>query len=145
MAVQLSRGGRQATAHQRLEAAVASFQAALNDDQRKELQEMTRRDKVPDADAILVFTAGLDSISRQQRGGTSVSTRFHSFLSAVGDFCAVLTGGAGCNVVDTYVSSHPEIEALVWGSVKITMIVSSWLEAWHILSLLTISDDVRSS
>ncbi|KAJ1335026.1 ankyrin repeat domain-containing protein 50 [Microdochium nivale] len=107
--------------HGSLEQAIAGFQAALTDAQRQELQAMKRNDGLPDSDAVLIFTAGLDSINRK-KGGKSTATRLHSFLSSVGDFCSILTGGKPCNIVDTYVSSHPEIAALVWGSVKLTMV-----------------------
>ncbi|KAH7024882.1 ankyrin repeat-containing domain protein [Microdochium trichocladiopsis] len=108
--------------YQSLEDALAGFQAVLSDDQRQELQGIKKNHVNADADAVLVFTASLDSINRQRRG-RSTSTRLHSFLSSVGDFCTTMTDGKPVNIADTYVSSHPEIAALVWGSVKLTMIV----------------------
>ncbi|KAK8074019.1 hypothetical protein PG994_004918 [Apiospora phragmitis] len=108
--------------HQSLEDAVASFQTVLNDAQLNKLRDIKYEHKIPDADAALVLTAELDSINRQRRG-TSTSTRLHKFLSAIGDFCNVMTDEKPYNIADTYVSSHPEIAALVWGSVKLTMMV----------------------
>lgn len=69
---------------------------------------------VPDADAILIFTAQLDSVNKNRKG-LSFATRLHKFLSSIRDFCGI---------IDTYVSAHPEIVALVWASVKLTMMVS---------------------
>jgi hypothetical protein len=59
---------------------------------------------------VLVFTAQLDS--SQQRRGRSIATRLHSVLQSVREFSAV---------VDTFISSNPEIAALIWGSVKLTI------------------------
>ncbi|KAK8053281.1 Ankyrin repeat-containing domain protein [Apiospora saccharicola] len=92
-----------------LQDATLAFQGVLSDDQRRELL-MMRLGSVPDADAILIFTAQLD----KNRKGHSFATRLHRFLSSIRDFCGI---------VDTYVSAHPEIAALVWGSVKLTMMV----------------------
>jgi len=88
--------------------AVEDFQKILTEDQRTKLKEIK---SIPDADAVLVFTAELD-YSRQDRKGRSIATRLHSVLQSVRDFSAV---------IDTFVSSNPEIAALVWGSVKLTI------------------------
>lgn len=95
---------------QTLKDAVSNFQRVLSDEERHELQKMST---IPNADAILVFTAELDSANRKRKG-ESFASRLHSILSSVGNFC---------NIVDTYVSSNPEIAALVWGSMKLTMLV----------------------
>lgn len=92
-----------------LQVALQEFNSILTDEQRNELH---RAGPVPDADSVLVFTAQLDDINRK---GRSVATRLHTVLLSVQSFCSV---------VDTFVSSHPEIAALVWGSVKVTMQVS---------------------
>ena len=90
-----------------LNEAVDDFQSILTDDQRTALKKIK---SIPDADAVLVFTAQLDS--SQNRRGRSIATRLHSVLQSVREFSAV---------IDTFVSSHPEIAALVWGSVKLTI------------------------
>ncbi|KAI1404230.1 ankyrin repeat-containing domain protein [Hypoxylon fuscum] len=95
--------GQQALGH-----AIYEFQSFLTDQQRYELG---RINAVPDADTILVFTAELDAANRERKG-RSVATRLHLLLLSVRDFCSV---------IDTVVSSHPEIAALIWGSVKLTM------------------------
>lgn len=99
---------------QALQDATQEFQSVLDDDQRQELLKI-KQDPVPDAEAILVFTARLDSIN-QHRKGQSFGSRLHKFLSTIRDFCGV---------IDTYVSAHPEIAALVWASMKLTMSVST--------------------
>ncbi|KAG7291980.1 hypothetical protein NEMBOFW57_002009 [Staphylotrichum longicolle] len=90
-----------------LNEAVADFQGALTEEQRSALRQIK---DIPDADAVLVFTAQLDS--NRQRRGRSIGTRLHSVLQSVREFSAV---------IDTFVSSNPEIAALIWGSVKLTI------------------------
>jgi len=90
-----------------LNEAVDDFQRILTEDQRTELKNIK---SIPDADAVLVFTAQLDS--SQHRRGRSIATRLHSVLQSVREFSAI---------IDTFVSSNPEIAALVWGSVKLTI------------------------
>ncbi|RYP93380.1 hypothetical protein DL770_000423 [Monosporascus sp. CRB-9-2] len=89
-----------------LQRALHQFKSILTDEQRRELHGTTA---VPDADSVLVFTAQLDNKNRK---GRSVASRLHTVLLSVQSFCSV---------VDTFVASHPEIAALVWGSVKLTM------------------------
>jgi hypothetical protein len=93
-----------------LEDAIRSFQDILTDEQRSKLQEIKT---IPDADAVMTFTAQLD-ISCRSRKGRSIASRLHSVLQCVREFSAI---------VDTFVQSHPEIAALVWGGIKVTMLV----------------------
>ncbi len=90
-----------------LNEAVDDFQRILTEEQRTALKDIK---SVPDADAVLVFTAQLDS--SPHRRGRSIATRLHSVLQSVREFSAV---------IDTFVSSNPEIAALIWGSVKVTI------------------------
>ncbi|KAK8099051.1 uncharacterized protein PG998_012292 [Apiospora kogelbergensis] len=76
---------------------------------------------VPNADDIMVFTAELDLIHKQ-RTGPSYASRLHTVLMSVGVFCSV---------VDTFISSHPEIAALVWGGVKLTMMVAANVASYY--------------
>ena len=91
--------------------AVDDFQTILTEDQRTALKKIK---SIPDADAVLVFTAELDASQQHRR--RSIATRLHSVLASVQQFSAV---------IDTFVSSNPEIAALVWGSVKLTIQVRS--------------------
>lgn len=83
----------------------------MNDDQLSDLDKLK---SIPDADAALVFTAQLDW-STTQRNSPSKGTRLISVLQYVRDSSVI---------IDTFVSSHPEIAALVWGSVRLTMQVT---------------------
>lgn len=98
----------QVTPTKGLQDAVSEFRKTLNDDQRSDLDKLKG---VPDADAALVFTAQLDW-STTQRDSPSKGTQLISVLQYVRDSSVI---------IDTFVSSHPEIAALVWGSVKLTM------------------------
>ncbi|KAH9234423.1 hypothetical protein K456DRAFT_1738261 [Colletotrichum gloeosporioides 23] len=95
----------------RLENALKAFQKALTIDERKRLQE--EMDVSCDASQVIAFTAGLDVVDPNRRG-RSIATRLHSILETVQRFS---------EVVGIYVSSHPEIAALVWGSVRLAFTV----------------------
>jgi len=87
--------------------AVDDFQNILTEDQRTALKKIK---SIPDADAVLVFTAELDASQQHRR--RSIATRLHSVLESVQQFSAV---------IDAFVSSNPEIAARVWGSVRLTI------------------------
>ncbi|KAI1275482.1 hypothetical protein F5Y07DRAFT_409313 [Xylaria sp. FL0933] len=91
-----------------LQNALDDFQLVLDHDQQASLSSIK---SVPDADSILVFTAELD-LANRDRKGRSIGSRLYAVLSSVRNICAVF---------DMFVSSHPEVAALVWGSVKLTM------------------------
>lgn len=93
-----------------LQDAVTNFKSALTEDQRRDLENIKT---VPGTDAVLAFTAQLDLKNRQKKG-RSIASRLYTLLESVRNFTTV---------VDTLVSSNPDIAALVWGSVKLTMIV----------------------
>ncbi|KAF9775137.1 hypothetical protein IL306_006786, partial [Fusarium sp. DS 682] len=90
----------------------------------EQLVEFDCIQSVPDTDAVLVFTAELD-LRRQSQKGKSIASRLFPVLQAVHSFTAV---------VDTFISSNPTIAALVWGSVKMTMMImlnaASYYEAF---------------
>ncbi|KAI2633880.1 ankyrin repeat-containing domain protein [Xylaria nigripes] len=86
-----------------LEYALANFSAILTDEQRRGLHKI-RSD--PTVDSIFTFTGRLD---REHRGRSHpVASRFSTLLESVQSFCSV---------IDTFISSHPEIAALIWGSI----------------------------
>lgn len=95
----------------RLENALKAFRDVLTDDEREMLR--TEMDVPRDASQVIAFTAGLDLVDPTRRG-KSIATRLHSILQTVQQFS---------RVVDTYVSSHPELAALVWGSVRLAFTV----------------------
>ena len=94
-----------------LEIALSDFGSILTDDERKQLQQIKG---VPDASAALVFTAKLDA-SNSTRRGKSIGARAYSMLQSIQQFSAI---------IDTFISANPAIAALVWGSVKLTVLVS---------------------
>ncbi|KAE8454212.1 hypothetical protein EG329_005137 [Mollisiaceae sp. DMI_Dod_QoI] len=94
-----------------LEIALSEFGSVLTDDERKQLQQIKG---VPDASAALVFTAKLDA-SNSTRRGKSIGARAYSMLQSIQQFSAI---------VDTFISANPTIAALVWGSIKLTVLVS---------------------
>ncbi|KAK4172309.1 hypothetical protein QBC36DRAFT_294484 [Triangularia setosa] len=94
-----------------LEDAVADFQSILTDDQRQKLHSIGA---IREADTVMVFTSQLDR-EHQLKKGRGIANRLSSVLQSVQIFSTV---------VDTFVSSHPEIAALVWGSIKYTMIIA---------------------
>lgn len=98
--------------------ALASFRSVLSVDQQEALKNSPAE---TDVDKVMVFTAELDQKAKGMRG-PSVATRLHAVLEAVHLFSTV---------VDTFVSSNPEIAALVWGSIKMTMLASSNLTTWQ--------------
>ncbi|KAK3374690.1 hypothetical protein B0H63DRAFT_548970 [Podospora didyma] len=93
-----------------LQDALADFQAGLSAEDRTQLQSLKEK---PDVDACIKWTASLDRMDRNRRGA-SIATRVYSFLQSVQQFSAI---------IDTFVQSDPIIAALVWGSVKFTMMV----------------------
>lgn len=95
---------------QSIQEALEDFQAALSEDQKKRLQEFKN---VPDSNAVIKFTTELDTQNAQRRS-CSVAGRLFKVLQSIQQFS---------EVVDTFVSSNPSIAALVWGSVKLTMLV----------------------
>ncbi|CAM1508964.1 Fc.00g027030.m01.CDS01 [Cosmosporella sp. VM-42] len=96
---------------QHLESTVAKFQAALTEDDRKKLQSL--KTSANDAQSIIIFTAELDA-SDPKRRGKSIAARLSSLLEIIQKFTPV---------VDTFVSSNPEMAALIWGAVKMTFLL----------------------
>jgi hypothetical protein len=97
---------------QSLEDAVKDFQGILTDEQRRKLD---RVGAIEGADSVMIFTAQLDA-ENQLRKGRGVASRLYSVLQSVQTFSTV---------VDTFVSSRPEIAALVWGGIKLTLLVGA--------------------
>ncbi|KAJ9634593.1 hypothetical protein H2199_008876 [Coniosporium tulheliwenetii] len=95
-----------------LQEALREFQGALTPAQKQQLEAIKA---VPDAAAVITFTAQLDEQNAKRRS-CGVATRLYTLLQSVQQFSSV---------VSTLVSSHPTIAALVWGSVKLTMLIAS--------------------
>lgn len=97
-----------------LQDAMRDFRANLTSSQDAEL--ITYGHDL-DATTILVFTAEIDKVNASRRS-RCVSSRLFGILQSVLGFSGV---------VDTFVSSNPDIAALVWGSLKLTIRVSTIL------------------
>jgi hypothetical protein len=94
-----------------LSAAVTKFRAGLTPAQASELSKQSSK---PNTTSILAFTAEIDKVNADRRS-RCVSSRLFGILQSVKEFS---------DVADTFVSAHPEIAALVWGSLKLTILVS---------------------
>ncbi|KAK8143495.1 hypothetical protein G3M48_007169 [Beauveria asiatica] len=94
-----------------LQSAIKEFQSILTDEQRHKLRIIGT---IRDAQSVMIFTAQLEHENRSA-GRPGVSSRLSTVLQSVQAFSGV---------VGTFVSSHPEIAALVWGSVKLTMLIA---------------------
>ncbi|KAM3431877.1 hypothetical protein NHJ13734_007105 [Beauveria thailandica] len=94
-----------------LQSAIEEFQSILTDEQRHKLRIIGT---IRDAQSVMIFTAQLEHENRSA-GRPGVSSRLSTVLQSVQAFSGV---------VGTFVSAHPEIAALVWGSVKLTMLIA---------------------
>lgn len=104
-----------------LQLAVRDFQNMLTEEERGKLG---RIGAAREAETVLIFTAQLDHENQLKRG-RGVAGRLQPVLQSVQSFSTV---------VGTFVSSHPEIAALVWGSVKLTLLVSAAVVYTSVLS-----------
>ena len=82
----------------------------MSPDQQKNL---LAKSTVPNAAAVITLTAEIDSENAKRRS-RGVATRLFGFLESVQQFTSI---------VDTFVSSNSHIAALVWGSVKLALLV----------------------
>ena len=95
-------------------AAVNDFQDVLNPAQKAELLAV-HGVSVPDAQAVLAFTAQVDR-SNERRNSRCVASRLQGTLQSLQQFTSV---------IGTFVSSNPALAALVWGSVRLTILAAS--------------------
>lgn len=95
-----------------LKAALASFENILTAEQKRQYNANPTK---PDTASVIAFIAQVDA-NNQGRARRCVASRLCTFLDATQQF----TG-----VVETFVSSHPTIAALVWGGVKTAILTAS--------------------
>lgn len=93
-----------------MQTALDKFQAILTQDQTVHLNNISNK---PDANAVINFTTQLDA-ANAKRKSRGVANRLYIFLESVQQFAGI---------VETFVSSNPRLAALVWGSVKFTLLV----------------------
>lgn len=94
-----------------LDVALKSFQNALEPEQKRTLEAIKA---IPDAHAVTEFTYQLDQ-ENAKRKSRCVAARISPVLEAIQQFSGI---------IETFVSSHPQIAALVWGSIKLVLQVS---------------------
>src|SRR5271155_454159 len=92
--------------------ALQSFENVLTEEQRQNYHDNFTK---PDAASVLTFITQIDADNRG-RGSKCVAPRLYTFLEATQQFVGV---------VDTFVSSNPQIAALVWGGVKTAILAAS--------------------
>jgi hypothetical protein len=109
---------------QPLQAALREFQNSLTPSQKAQLLELNT---APDAAAVITFTAKVDE-ENAKRSSRCVASRLHDFLQSVQQFSSI---------VDTFGSSNSGIAALVWGSIKFTILVGLLQLVFMILNFLT--------
>lgn len=98
----------QVNIRQSLHDAIRAFAGVLTANRRNELHNIKA---VPDDDAVLIFTAQLDHQNRDRKG-RSIASRLYSVLKSVRDFSTTIE-----------IISYSGIGALLWGSVRVTMLV----------------------
>ncbi|KAH0170918.1 hypothetical protein KCU67_g2421, partial [Aureobasidium melanogenum] len=101
-----------ATTTNALSDAIKSFQDCLKPEQKVELEAIKA---VPDVHAVAKFTHQLDE-ANATRNSRCVAARISPLLESIQQFSGV---------VETFVSSHPQIAALIWGSVKFALQIAS--------------------
>ena len=92
-----------------LRQALNEYERSLSDDERKEFRAQGK----PDATAAINLTTLVDRKNDSHRR-QCMGTRLTTFLESMQQFSAI---------VDMFVSSHPEIAALVLGGVKLALLV----------------------
>ena len=90
--------------------ALQDYETILSDEEREQL----RSQGVPGATAAINLTTLIDRKCNSRRR-QCMGPRLIIFLESIQQFS---------KVADTFVSSHPEVAALVWGSVKLTLLVN---------------------
>ena len=89
--------------------ALHDYEKILSDEDRKHLHSQG----LPDATAAINLTTHIDRECNSRRS-QCMGPRLITFLESIQQFS---------QVVDVFVSSHPEVAALVWGGVKLALLV----------------------
>ena len=89
--------------------ALHDYEKILSDEDRSQLHSQG----LPDATAAINLTTHIDRHCSSRRR-QCIGPRLITFLESIQQFS---------QVVDVFVSSHPEVAALVWGGVKLALLV----------------------
>lgn len=100
-----------------LQTALHQFKDSLTSSQ---LTEFSLLQTCPDSMAVLTFTAEIDQRNAQRRL-RGVASRLYGVLESVRQFTSI---------VDTYVQAYPQVAALVWGSLKLTLLVCIYFKVF---------------
>lgn len=93
-----------------LHLALRDFQDILNPDQKRDLLAQAT---VPDAAAVIILIAEIDDQNAKRRS-RRIATQLNTFLESVQQFSSI---------ADTFISTSPNMAALLWGSVKLAILV----------------------
>jgi hypothetical protein len=129
----IAAASRQKNTANSLNLAIREFQGSLSREENAAL--LAHSSTGLDATGILSFTAEIDRVNANRRS-RCVSSRLFGVLESVQAFSGI---------ADTFVSSHPDIAALVWGSVKFALLVRPsagdifpcWLLTWDKLLIMS--------
>ncbi|MCJ1377484.1 hypothetical protein MMC17_000579 [Xylographa soralifera] len=94
-----------------LSIALDDFRSILTEEQRTRFVTTP----TPDANAAVRLATEIDR-ENVNRTGRCLGVRLLTFLESVNKFS---------NIVDTFVSTNPQIAGLVWGSIKLTLLVAN--------------------
>ncbi len=89
--------------------AIHEYETILSDAERQRLHLQG----LPDARAAINLTTEIDRTCNSRRS-QCMGPRLITFLESIQQFS---------QVADTFVSSHPELAALIWGGVKLALLV----------------------
>ena len=89
--------------------ALCDYEAILSDEQRQQF----RMEGMPDTRAVVQLTTAIDEQCNDRRS-RCMGPRITLFLESIQQLSPV---------IETFVSSHPERAALVWGGVKLMLLV----------------------
>ncbi|CAG7916515.1 unnamed protein product [Penicillium olsonii] len=95
-----------------LREALTKFNGILTEEQQRLYHVSAKK---PDVESVIAFVTEIDA-NKNNTMKMCVGSRLHKFLEATQQFS---------DVVGTFVSSHPEIAALVWGGVKTAILTAS--------------------
>ncbi|KAJ5387173.1 hypothetical protein N7509_009714 [Penicillium cosmopolitanum] len=100
-----------------LRRALVAFEDVLTEEQKQKF--LASNDK-PDIASVISFVAEVDA-NNSSTARRCVAPRLYSFLESTQQFTAI---------VDTFVSSNPQIAALVWGGVKFAILSASNISSY---------------
>ena len=102
--------------------ALNDFQQILSDREKEQFQAQEK----PDVSAVINLTTLIDENCNSRRK-RCMGARVTAFLESIRYFSAILS-----SPVDAFVSSHPEVAALVWGGVKLALLVLLLIRATNL-------------